>query len=34
EIAESVGYEYHSHFTTAFKRKFGVSPQEYRGRKG
>jgi AraC-like DNA-binding protein len=34
EIAELVGYEYHSHFTTAFKRKFGVSPQEYRGRKG
>jgi AraC-like DNA-binding protein len=30
EIAELVGYEYHSHFTTAFRRKFGVSPVEYR----
>jgi AraC-like DNA-binding protein len=34
EIAELVGYDYHSHFTTAFKRKFGLSPQEYRGKKG
>jgi AraC-like DNA-binding protein len=32
EIAEAIGYEYHSHFTTAFKRKFYVSPQEYRSR--
>jgi AraC family transcriptional activator of pyochelin receptor len=31
EIAERSGYEYASHFTTAFKRKFGVSPVEYRG---
>jgi AraC-like DNA-binding protein len=30
EIADTIGYEYHSHFTTAFKRKFYVSPQEYR----
>jgi AraC-like DNA-binding protein len=30
EIAELVGYDYHSHFTTAFKRKFCLSPQEYR----
>jgi AraC-like DNA-binding protein len=34
EIAELAGYEYHSHFTTAFKRKFCMSPQEYRGMKG
>lgn len=34
EIAESVGYDYHSHFTAAFKRKFYMSPQEYRWRKG
>jgi AraC-like DNA-binding protein len=34
EIAEAVGYEYHSHFTTAFKRKFHVSPQEYRCQAG
>jgi AraC-like DNA-binding protein len=33
EIAELTGYEYHSHFSTAFKRKFNVSPQEYRSRK-
>lgn len=30
EIAENIGYEYHSHFSTAFKRKFGLSPLEYR----
>ncbi len=30
EIAEVIGYEYHSHFSTAFKRKFGLSPMEYR----
>ncbi|MDR3287102.1 MAG: AraC family transcriptional regulator [Prevotellaceae bacterium] len=33
EIAEAVGYEHQSHFSTAFKRKFMVSPQEYRNRK-
>lgn len=30
EIAEFSGYEYQSHFTTAFKRKFEVTPVEYR----
>ncbi|MDR3251414.1 MAG: AraC family transcriptional regulator, partial [Tannerella sp.] len=30
DIAELVGYEHQSHFSTAFKRKFAVSPQEYR----
>jgi AraC-like DNA-binding protein len=34
DIAESVGYGHQSHFATAFRRKFSVSPQEYRsGRK-
>jgi AraC-like DNA-binding protein len=32
EIAELTGYEYQSHFSTAFKRKFCISPQEYRSR--
>jgi AraC-like DNA-binding protein len=32
DIAEAVGYEHQSHFATAFKRKFLVSPQEYRSR--
>jgi AraC-like DNA-binding protein len=30
EIASLVGYEHQSHFSTAFKRKFCVSPQQYR----
>ncbi len=30
EISHSIGYEHHSHFSTAFKRKFGISPMEYR----
>ncbi|MDR1593955.1 MAG: AraC family transcriptional regulator [Prevotellaceae bacterium] len=30
EIADLVGYEHQSHFSTAFKRKFCVSPQQYR----
>ncbi|MBE9488363.1 MAG: helix-turn-helix transcriptional regulator [Bacteroidetes bacterium] len=30
EVADSIGYEYHSHFSTAFKRKYGLSPLEYR----
>ncbi len=30
EIAIRSGYEHASHFTTAFKRKFGVSPLDYR----
>lgn len=32
EIAVLTGYEHHSHFSTAFKRKFNLSPQEYRQR--
>ncbi len=30
EIGDQTGYEHPSHFTTAFKRKFGVSPVEWR----
>lgn len=30
EIADECGYDYASHFTTAFKRKFGLTPLEYR----
>lgn len=30
EIAHLVGYEYQSHFCTAFKRKYLISPLEYR----
>ncbi len=30
EIAEKSGYEHQSHFSTAFKRRYGVSPLEYR----
>lgn len=33
EIALKCGYDYTSHFTTAFKRKFGVSPSEFRVKK-
>lgn len=32
EIAEKTGYEHQSHFCTAFKRKFGTSPKEFRRR--
>jgi AraC-like DNA-binding protein len=32
EIAILTGYEHHSHFSTAFKRRFNLSPQEYRQR--
>lgn len=32
DIADRAGYEHQSHFSTAFKRKFGVSPMEYRKR--
>ncbi len=32
EIAEQSGYEHASHFTTAFKRKFQISPAAYRKR--
>lgn len=30
EIGEKTGYEHPSHFTTAFKRKYGISPAEFR----
>jgi len=30
EISIQCGYDYQSHFSTAFKRKFGISPKEYR----
>jgi AraC-like DNA-binding protein len=30
EIAEQTGYEHQAHFCTAFKRKFGVTPKEFR----
>ena len=30
EVAEQSGYEHASHFTTAFKRKFGLSPVAFR----
>ena len=29
EIAPQVGYSSASHFITAFKRKFGVTPKQY-----
>lgn len=29
EIATTVGYEHHSHFCTAFKKKYGISPSNY-----
>jgi AraC-like DNA-binding protein len=30
DIAESVGFSNAAHFTTAFKRKFGVAPSQVR----
>ncbi|WP_461643109.1 helix-turn-helix domain-containing protein [Labilibaculum euxinus] len=30
EIALECGYEYASHFTTAFKRKYGISPKQFK----
>ncbi|MCG8310228.1 MAG: AraC family transcriptional regulator [Cytophagales bacterium] len=30
EIAERIGYEHSCHFCTAFKRKFGITPSDYR----
>ena len=32
EIAENVGYEHQTNFGVAFKKKFGVSPSDYRNR--
>jgi AraC-like DNA-binding protein len=34
EIGVLLGYDYQSHFCTAFKRKYGVSPMEYRLKRG
>lgn len=34
DIGLILGYDYHSHFCTAFKRKYGVSPKEYRRERG
>ncbi len=33
EVAFKCGYDYVSHFCTAFKRKYGMSPNKMRGRK-
>lgn len=33
EIGFLLGYDYQSHFCTAFRRKYGVSPTEYRSKK-
>ncbi len=33
-IGIKLGYDYQSHFCTAFKRKYGVSPMEFRLRRG
>lgn len=30
DVARECGYEYASHFSTAFKRKYGITPFEYR----
>ena len=34
EIGIILGYDYQSHFCTAFKRKYGIAPIEYRLRRG
>lgn len=34
DIAMRVGYEYQSHFCTAFKKKYGITPMEYRLQRG
>ena len=30
EVSEQCGYQYASHFTTAFKRRYGILPSELR----
>ena len=34
EIGYTLGYDYQSHFCTAFKRKLGVSPTDFRMKEG
>lgn len=34
EVGFLLGYDYQSHFCTAFRRKFGMSPSEYREQRG
>lgn len=34
EIGYQLGYDYQSHFSTAFRRKYGVSPVEFRACRG
>ena len=34
EVGFLLGYDYQSHFCTAFRRKYGISPSEYREQKG
>lgn len=34
EIATLLGFDYQSHFCTAFKRKYGMSPSQFRERRG
>lgn len=34
DIGMRLGYDYQSHFCTAFKRKYGVNPMEFRLRRG
>ena len=34
DIGIKLGYDYQSHFCTAFKRKHGVTPMEFRLRRG
>ena len=34
DIGIRLGYDYQSHFCTAFKRKYGVNPMEFRLRRG
>ncbi len=33
DVAQEVGYEYHTHFSSAFRQKFGTSPSAFRARK-